>query len=215
MSPGLMRKSGPTMKPTSMRPTMTATASSSRDTGPSTARCRRSGSRCGVPIRPGRFSRESATSIPTAMRIASGAALAIQNSQVKRSCAGSGMRLQAMRQTGDPLRNRKRNGPDPVHAESPSTAVAGLRSRSRSASATARLSGAVTAARAMASGSNGVSRMPVTTNAEDCHHSPAGTRSIRRRPSRIRRPERATAPAIPRTAKTKTQFIDAKPETVL
>jgi len=61
------------------------------------------------------------------------------------------MRLHKIRQIGEPFMKRKRNGPDPTHAESPSRALAGPRSRSRSASATATASGAVIAARAIAS----------------------------------------------------------------
>ncbi len=107
------------------------------------------------------------------------------------------------------------NGPDPTQAERPSTALAGLRSSSRRASATARLSGAVTAARAIASGSNGVRITPVTTNAADWSGRIGGTRSMSRRPRRMSRPDRATAPAIPSTENTKIQLIEAKPETVL
>ena len=60
------------------------------------------------------------------------------------------------------------NGPEPIQAERPMTADAGLRSRSRSASATPSASGPVIAARASASGSSGVRMMPVPMNAADC-----------------------------------------------
>src|SRR5437016_5994476 len=112
------------------------------------------------------------------------------------------MRLHAMRQTGDPFRNRKMNGPDPIQAESPSTALAGLRSSSFNASATPRASGPVTAARAMASGRSGVMTIPLTKNAADCQPTRGGTRSMSSRPMRRSSPdlverELGVAPAEP------------------
>ena len=116
-----------------------------------------------------------------------------------------------MRQTGDPFRNRKMNGPDPIQAESPSTALAGLRSSSFNASATPRASGPVTAARAMASGRSGVMTIPLTKNAADCQPTRGGTRSMSSRPMRRSSPDLATVAAIPSTPIAKTQFIDSKP----
>ena len=145
---------------------------------------------------------------------ASGAAAANHWIQVNRFCAGSGMRLQARRQTGEPFRNRKMNGPEPIHAERPRMALAGLRSRSRSASATPTASGALTAARAIASGSSGVRRMPVPRKAADCQATRGGTRSTSSSPIRRSRPDRDTAAAIPSTPRTKTQLSEAKPVSV-
>ena len=67
----------------------------------------------------------------------------------------------------------------------------------------------------IASGSSGVSTIPVVMNAVDCHPRLAGTRSIRRSPTRMRSPERATMAASPRTETTNTQFSDANPASAL
>ena len=148
------------------------------------------------------------------MNTASGAAAVNQCTQVNSICAGRGMRLHARRHTGDPFRNRKMNGPDPIQADSPRTALAGPRSRSFRASATPRASGALTAARAMASGNSGVSTMPLSKNAADCQPTRGGTRSMSSSPMRRRSPDRETVDAIPSTPMTNTQFIDAKPVSV-